>query len=60
MFPICILTAVATWAILWVLLRPKEKELVGIEMADPGPMSGKEWGVLTIFVITFILWFSAI
>ncbi len=57
MFPICILTAIATWAILWVLLRPKEKELVGIEMADPGPMSGKEWGVLTIFVITFILWF---
>ena len=58
MFPICILTAVATWAILWVLLRPKEKELVGIELADPGPMSGKEWGVLTVFVITFILWFS--
>ena len=45
MFPICILTAVATWAILWVLLRPKEKELVGVELAAPGPMSGKEWGV---------------
>jgi solute carrier family 13 (sodium-dependent dicarboxylate transporter), member 2/3/5 len=58
MFPICILTAVATWAILWILLRPKEKELVGIELADPGPMSSKEWGVLTIFVITFIFWFS--
>ena len=58
MFPICILTAVATWAILWVLLRPKEKELVGIELADPGPMSGKEWGVTVVFVITFILWFS--
>jgi len=57
-FPICILTAVATWAILWVLLRPKETELVGIELDDPGPMSGKEWGVLTVFVITFILWFS--
>jgi solute carrier family 13 (sodium-dependent dicarboxylate transporter), member 2/3/5 len=56
-FPICILTAVATWAILWVLLRPKEKELVGIELADPGPMSGKELGVLVVFVITFILWF---
>ncbi|MCG6905934.1 MAG: anion permease [Desulfobacteraceae bacterium] len=57
-FPICILTAVATWAILWVLLRPKEKELVGIELADPGPMSGQEWWVLVVFVITFILWFS--
>ncbi len=58
MFPVCILTAVATWAILWILLRPKEKELVGIELADPGPMSTKEWGVLIVFVITFILWFS--
>ncbi len=58
MFPICILTAVATWAILWVLLRPKEKELVGIELADPGPMTKKELGVLVVFIITFILWFS--
>jgi solute carrier family 13 (sodium-dependent dicarboxylate transporter), member 2/3/5 len=58
MFPICILTAVATWAILWFLLRPKEKELVGIELADPGPMSRKELGVLIVFVFTFILWFS--
>ncbi len=57
MFPICILTAIATWAILWVLFRPKEKELVGIELADPGPMSNKEWGVLVVFVITFVLWF---
>jgi solute carrier family 13 (sodium-dependent dicarboxylate transporter), member 2/3/5 len=57
-FPICILTAVATWAILWGLLRPKEKELVGIELADPGPMTTKERGVLIVFVVTFILWFS--
>jgi solute carrier family 13 (sodium-dependent dicarboxylate transporter), member 2/3/5 len=56
-FPICILTAVATWAILWVLLRPQEKELVGIQLANPGPMSGKEMGVLLVFVFTFILWF---
>jgi solute carrier family 13 (sodium-dependent dicarboxylate transporter), member 2/3/5 len=56
-FPICILTAVATWAILWLLLRPQEKELVGIELSDPGPMTGPEKGVLVIFVITFIFWF---
>jgi solute carrier family 13 (sodium-dependent dicarboxylate transporter), member 2/3/5 len=56
-FPICILTAVATWAILWMLLRPQEKELVGIQLANPGPMSGKETGVLVVFVFTFILWF---
>lgn len=56
-FPICILTAFATWAVLWVLFRPKEKELMGVEMTDPGPMTGKEWGVLVVFVITFALWF---
>jgi solute carrier family 13 (sodium-dependent dicarboxylate transporter), member 2/3/5 len=56
-FPICILTALATWAVLWMLFRPKEKELVGIELSDPGPMSGKELGVLVVFVFTFILWF---
>jgi solute carrier family 13 (sodium-dependent dicarboxylate transporter), member 2/3/5 len=56
-FPICILTAVATWVVLWVLFRPKEKELVGLQLADPGPMSGKELGVLVVFVVTFILWF---
>jgi solute carrier family 13 (sodium-dependent dicarboxylate transporter), member 2/3/5 len=56
-FPICILTAIATWAVLWMLFRPKEKELVGIEISDPGPMSGAEMGVLVVFVVTFILWF---
>jgi sodium-dependent dicarboxylate transporter 2/3/5 len=58
MFPICILTAVATWAILWILFRPKEKELKDVDLEDPGPMSNAEKGVLVIFVITFILWFS--
>ncbi len=57
-FPICILTAVATWAILWLLMRPKEKELTGVSLPDPGPMSNAERGVLIIFIITFILWFA--
>jgi sodium-dependent dicarboxylate transporter 2/3/5 len=56
-FPICVVTAVTTWAVLWVLLRPREKELAGVELADPGPMKGAEIGVLVIFVITFVLWF---
>jgi sodium-dependent dicarboxylate transporter 2/3/5 len=56
-FPICILTAVATWAILWVLIRPKEKELEGVELADPGPMKTAETGVMVVFIFTFILWF---
>jgi solute carrier family 13 (sodium-dependent dicarboxylate transporter), member 2/3/5 len=57
-FPICILTAVATWAILWLLVRPKEKELSGVNLPDPGPMSTAERGVLIIFIITFVLWFA--
>ena len=57
-FPICILTAVTTWAILWLLVRPKEKELSGVNLPDPGPMSSAERGVLIIFVITFVLWFA--
>ena len=56
-FPICMVTAVTTWAVLWILFRPKEKELVGIELADPGPMTGKELGVLVVFALTFALWF---
>jgi sodium-dependent dicarboxylate transporter 2/3/5 len=52
-----VVTAVATWAVLWVLLRPKEKELEGVELADPGPMKGAEIGVLVVFIITFVLWF---
>ncbi len=56
-FPICVVTAVVTWAVLWVLLRPEEKELEGVELSDPGPMKGAEKGVLVVFIITFVLWF---
>jgi sodium-dependent dicarboxylate transporter 2/3/5 len=56
-FPICVITAVATWAVLWVLLRPEEKQLEGVELSDPGPMKGAEIGVLVVFIITFVLWF---
>jgi sodium-dependent dicarboxylate transporter 2/3/5 len=58
MFPIAILTAVATWGILWLIFRPKEKDLAGVKLDDPGPMSTKEKGVLAIFVVTFALWFA--
>ena len=56
-FPICVITAVATWAVLWMLLRPEEKELEGVELSEPGPMKGAEIGVLVVFIITFVLWF---
>lgn len=56
-FPVCMLTSVATWAIVWVLCRPKEKELTGVSLAYPGKMSGKELGVVLVFLATFVLWF---
>ncbi|MBF0232074.1 MAG: anion permease [Desulfamplus sp.] len=56
-FPICILTAIATWGILWVLIRPEEKELLGVELSDPGPMTKAQLGVLVVFIFTFVLWF---
>ena len=56
-FPICLLTALATWGVLWIIFRPKEKELVGVKLDYPGPMTTKEKGVLVVFVATFVLWF---
>ena len=57
MFPISILTAVATWGILWMIFRPKEKELPAeVKMDKMPPMRGKELGVTIIFSLTFILW----
>ncbi|TWI74149.1 sodium-dependent dicarboxylate transporter 2/3/5 [Desulfobotulus alkaliphilus] len=55
--PISIFTAIATWAVVYFLFRPEEKELKGIELDDPGPMSTAELGVSIVFVLTFILWF---
>ena len=56
-FPIAIVTAFATWAILWVLFRPAEKELEGVRLEYPGPMETREKGVLVVFVLTFVVWF---
>lgn len=57
MFPISILTAVTTWGILWLIFRPKEKELPAeVKMEKMPPLRGKELGVCIIFSLTFILW----
>ena len=56
-FPIALITAFATWGMLWILFRPKEKELEGVTMDYPGPMKTKELGVLIVFVSTFVVWF---
>ncbi len=57
-FPITILTALATWAILFAIFRPKEKELPGVSLEYPGPMSTAERGVLIVFLLAFVLWFA--
>jgi sodium-dependent dicarboxylate transporter 2/3/5 len=41
----------------WIFVRPEEKELAGVALEDPGPMSRAETGVFVIFVITFTIWF---
>ena len=56
--PIAIVTALGTWAVLWFVFRPKEKELEGVELEYPGPMTFKEIGVVVVFIATFILWFA--
>jgi len=56
-FPLAFLTAVATWGVLWLIFRPKEKELPAEVMMDKmPPMRGKELGVTIIFTLTFIMW----
>ncbi len=56
-FPICFLTAVATWAVVYFLFRPKEKELTGVTLDYPGPLRGAELGVAIVFGLAFVLWF---
>ena len=56
-FPLAFLTAVATWGVLWLIFRPKEKDLPAEVMMDKmPPMRGKELGVTIIFTLTFVLW----
>ncbi len=56
-FPISILTAVATWAVVYAIFRPKEKELpAAVKMEKMPPMRGAELGVTIIFSAAFILW----
>ena len=56
-FPLAFLTAVATWAVVYFIYRPKEKELKGVKLEHPGPIRGAELGVAIVFISAFILWF---
>ncbi|EPR33109.1 sodium/sulfate symporter [Alkalidesulfovibrio alkalitolerans DSM 16529] len=56
-FPLSIFTALATWAVVYMIFRPKEKELpAAVRIEKMPPMRGKELGVTIIFTLTFILW----
>lgn len=56
-FPLCILTAVATWAIVYLIFPPKVKELPATLTAEKlPPMTVKEKGVIACFAIAFALW----
>ncbi len=58
-FPICLLTAVATWVVCYVILRPKEKELpASVKIESMPKMSTAEIGVALTFVAAFVLWFA--
>ena len=56
-FPLSIFTALATWAVVYMIFRPKEKELpAAVKIEKMPPMRGKELGVTIIFTLAFILW----
>ena len=58
-FPICILTAIATWAIVYAIFRPREKELpASVKIESMPTMSTAEIGVSVIFTAAFVLWFA--
>jgi sodium-dependent dicarboxylate transporter 2/3/5 len=56
-FPLAILTALATWAVVYLIYPPKVKELPASLTAEKlPPMSGQEKGVIGFFSLAFILW----
>jgi len=56
-FPLAILTAVATWVVVYLIYPPRVKELPASLTAEKLPsMSGKEKGVVGLFLLAFILW----
>lgn len=56
-FPLVIFTALATWAVVYLIYPPKVKELPASLTAEKlPPMSGQEKGVIGFFSLAFILW----
>lgn len=56
-FPMVIVSSIATWAVCWVMMPPKLKELPAeIKTGKLPPMSRNEIGVTVVFVLAFIFW----
>ena len=57
-FPLCLFTAVATWAVCYLIFRPSEKELpASVKIESMPKMGAAELGVTLIFIAAFVLWF---
>jgi sodium-dependent dicarboxylate transporter 2/3/5 len=57
-FPLCIFTAIATWAVCFLIFRPKEVSLPAEAKIEEMPkMSTAEIGVTLVFGAAFVLWF---
>ncbi|GAB6057436.1 SLC13 family permease [Desulfonatronum parangueonense] len=57
-FPLAILTAIATWLVVYLIFRPEEKELPASVRVESMPkMSNAELGVSLVFIGAFVLWF---
>ena len=56
-FPLVLISAVVTWVVVYLVFRPKEKELPASIAAEKlPPMSGQEKGVIGFFSLAFVLW----
>lgn len=56
-FPLCILTAIVTWVVVYLIYPPNVKELPASITAEKlPPMSNQEKGVIAFFSLAFILW----
>jgi len=56
-FPLVLLSAIVTWAVCYLVFRPKEKELPASITAEKlSPMSTQEKGVIGFFSLAFVLW----
>lgn len=56
-FPLAIVTAVVTWAVVYLIIPPKVKELpASLSTEKLPPMDIKQKGVLATFAAAFVLW----